>query len=335
MLKYFQILGLSEKASLNDIKKAYRRLVVLYHPDKNKEPGAAEKFIEITEAYEMLIDFKVNGPKRKVSRTISREEIIRQQKEEARRKAMWAANQRYTEYLKSEAYLTNQAYSIVIDHVLFVITLFFVFVLPVYLFMRYGATGLISGIIVALVTGPFSIPAFRNIRRFSPERFWQALLFSAKTKLFWQVVLPPLNIIVFLKIGLQTLMPFSFMMMCYIILVVFFFLLASVFKSGKYTRLRVLAAFQGGPFVMTVFLLLNFFISFHPVAETYRIVRSRGNDNFVLLEGKAYREFPGIRAFMDTDEPLHSRKVTYVFKTGMFGVRVMQRYYFDLGYNPK
>ncbi len=53
---YYQILGLEKGASEDDIKKAYRALAKQYHPDKNKEAGAEEKFKEIGKAYETLKD---------------------------------------------------------------------------------------------------------------------------------------------------------------------------------------------------------------------------------------------------------------------------------------
>jgi len=54
---YYQVLGVNKKATQDEIKKAYRKLAVKYHPDKN--PGvksAEEKFKEISEAYEVLGD---------------------------------------------------------------------------------------------------------------------------------------------------------------------------------------------------------------------------------------------------------------------------------------
>jgi curved DNA-binding protein CbpA len=55
MKDYYKILGLKPNASQNDIKKAYRKLAILYHPDTNSgSKEAEEKFKEITEAYEAL-----------------------------------------------------------------------------------------------------------------------------------------------------------------------------------------------------------------------------------------------------------------------------------------
>ncbi len=53
---YYDILGVSKDASPDDIKSAYRKLAKKYHPDINKEPGAADKFKEVNEAYECLSD---------------------------------------------------------------------------------------------------------------------------------------------------------------------------------------------------------------------------------------------------------------------------------------
>ncbi|KGX93572.1 molecular chaperone DnaJ [Pontibacillus halophilus JSM 076056 = DSM 19796] len=53
---YYEVLGVSQDASKDDIKKAYRKLARQYHPDVSKEENAAEKFKEVKEAYESLSD---------------------------------------------------------------------------------------------------------------------------------------------------------------------------------------------------------------------------------------------------------------------------------------
>lgn len=55
---YYEILGVSKSASDSEIKKAYRKLAVKYHPDKNKEEDATPKFQKISEAFATLSDEK-------------------------------------------------------------------------------------------------------------------------------------------------------------------------------------------------------------------------------------------------------------------------------------
>lgn len=55
---YYKILAIAKSATDEEIKKAYRKMALRYHPDKNKTIGAEEKFKEVAEAYEVLSDRK-------------------------------------------------------------------------------------------------------------------------------------------------------------------------------------------------------------------------------------------------------------------------------------
>ena len=54
--QYLELLGVTETASKDDLKKAYHQRAFLYHPDRNDDPTAVEQFQKIRKAYEFLID---------------------------------------------------------------------------------------------------------------------------------------------------------------------------------------------------------------------------------------------------------------------------------------
>ncbi len=58
---YYDVLGVQKGASADEIKSAYRRLAMQYHPDRNKDGGAEAKFKEISEAYAVLSDDNKRG----------------------------------------------------------------------------------------------------------------------------------------------------------------------------------------------------------------------------------------------------------------------------------
>ncbi|NDK56921.1 J domain-containing protein [Pontibacter fetidus] len=58
MKNYYRILNISRSESPEGVKKAYRQAVLFWHPDKNSSANAHEKFIEVNEAYNILIDLE-------------------------------------------------------------------------------------------------------------------------------------------------------------------------------------------------------------------------------------------------------------------------------------
>ena len=90
LLNDFYTLGISENASLVEIKKAYRLKAKEFHPDVNDSPGAAEQFRMISEAYQRIIDFR-EGRHSYQQPAIDYEAILRE-------KARAQARMRYQEW---------------------------------------------------------------------------------------------------------------------------------------------------------------------------------------------------------------------------------------------
>ena len=71
---YYEVLGVSQDASEADIKKAYRRIAMKHHPDRNPDDeGAEEKFKEANEAFEVLSDGQKRGRYRSEERRVGKE----------------------------------------------------------------------------------------------------------------------------------------------------------------------------------------------------------------------------------------------------------------------
>jgi hypothetical protein len=85
MRDYYQILEVSETSSLEEIKQAYRNLAKRYHPDINKSPEAHQRFIEISEAYEVLVQRKTEQDV--TSAEVDYEEFLRDIREAAKKQA--------------------------------------------------------------------------------------------------------------------------------------------------------------------------------------------------------------------------------------------------------
>lgn len=113
-LIYYEILGVSKAAGIQQIKFAYRRLAKKFHPDISKDPDAHEKFILVNEAYEFLTELKLKEIRtsQNTSQTPPTEEIYRQwlkrERMKARARAAQEARRKFNEFRESPIYKTTQ-----------------------------------------------------------------------------------------------------------------------------------------------------------------------------------------------------------------------------------
>ena len=118
MKDYYRILQVNRSASESEIKTAYRKLAMKYHPDRNAHPDAHSVFLEITEAYEYLIDPNRHNQSQYNSSQTSQHEsasanhadpyyhraYTEEEREAMRQRAYEHARQRYEEYKKTAHY---------------------------------------------------------------------------------------------------------------------------------------------------------------------------------------------------------------------------------------
>ncbi|MEC8514736.1 MAG: J domain-containing protein [Bacteroidota bacterium] len=96
MNKYYKILGLPNQSDKKLVKRAYRRLAMKYHPDKNDDRKANEKFILINEAYAKIMDESAHQN----TWNTYRNEKAKAKEEELKKRMQWA--KKYAQYKKDQ-----------------------------------------------------------------------------------------------------------------------------------------------------------------------------------------------------------------------------------------
>ncbi|HYG14420.1 MAG TPA: DnaJ domain-containing protein [Bacteroidia bacterium] len=343
MNKYYDILDLPENATVDDIRKAYRSKAKQFHPDRNKTPGAQEKFVEVNEAYEYLINLKEgkitsSGDAQidDFARWWRREEA--RVREEAHRKS----RMRYRAYRKAEN-ATEKAEEEKADVIVVVFAIIAVFLLPILLSIWQGWTGFWISIGIIIASFQVTGASISRIRKLGADKFLVQAKGIVKTYWFIATIVSTVNVVTFFNIGFKTLIPLQILLLLYagIIAVSFVFTLVIKFKNQQ----RKLVSLVLGPAVITVLLMVNFWVSFNPVKESYyfslnREIRSKNGrvyyktSSLMQLENNKYDEYFGLRAFIDINEIRRSNYVTFTFKKGILGFRVLKEYKLELDLTP-
>lgn len=341
---YYTVLGIQKNASLEDIKKAYRTKAKLLHPDRNKNPDSHEQFILLNEAYEYLQNLKTGKNYNPVKRSYtasprnrkSYEEWKKEEREKTRARAQHYAKMKYEEFIKTDYYRSVASLEIIASHLEFFLSIVVVVIFPLVAMILYGVNGLGAGLLLNFLLLPGTVKSIRNPPQLNAGTFVDSVLHIVRTNTFLITSFTAVNIFIILKFGLQTLIPPLLLLIAYgvVIALVFFFcwLRDEKFKTYFYS-------FGVGPMILNAFVIINFIFSFDPVQETYSFRKDiqsvstrRGSERqastYIYLENSAYDEYPGIRMFLDYEAMKYRNYVTYTFKKGILGIRVMTDYQF-------
>jgi hypothetical protein len=146
------------------------------------------------------------------------------------------------------------------------------------------------------------------------------------------------NLFLFFNVTFHTMIPTTIVICMFPIIIIVTYIIFKI-KKVKEAGLKSTCIV---PLCLNLFFLINYLISFNPKTETYTFQRqmqvtknrrgggvSRGLSTELLLQDYAYEDYYGIKTFVMEENIIPTYKITYTFKTGIFGIRVMTNLHFD------
>lgn len=338
--KYYDILGVSQKATLGEIKKAYRKKAMVLHPDVNDNPNANEQFILLNEAYEYLQNLKTgktyDQKKHKYTRTSKQRQQRQweqQERERARRRAQQHAKMKYEEFQKTDYYKNSVALDVMSDFLNAAFVLFLLVVVPIILSIKIGTEGFIFACVVIILSSPYWYGFMKyDLKELPFKELKPSVLRLGKTKTFQWVAACLANLVVLFKIGFNTLIEWYIYIWLLAGAVAVGLLISIWIKNKLSKRLMYLGIAPG---FVSMFFLINFLFSGNPVTETYHFqtVMQKSKHGYrettmIQLDGKKYDAYMGIRIFADMAQMKRTNQITYTIEDGLFGIRVVKDYEF-------
>lgn len=340
--EYYKILNIDEKATLTEIKKAYRENAKLLHPDVNKSTDAHEKFILLNEAYEYLQNIKTgktyNSKKQSYNRPTTKhktyEDWKKAERDKARSRAQYYAKMKYETFIQTEFYKTSVAATVIIEFIASVFALFILIGVPSIGYSINGSAGIIVSVFIILITFPFWGNLLIQNR---PNFEIKELIFSfsriSKSKVFHLIIVSIINLFLVIQLGFNTLINIWSLAALFLGLIGTCYMISLKFNK-KMQKLFLIIGL--GPGILNLFLLINFFITSNEVIETYSFKHvlhpskhGMQKSTQINLEENIYEDYIGIRIFLDFESMKDARTITYHFADGLLGFRVLKSYEFN------
>lgn len=339
MKDYYQVLGLTTSANIEDVKRAYRLKASKAHPDVNPSPNAHEEFIEINEAYEFLLKektgFVFNDQKKQYSRA-KQQDSAEDFAKEARQRATENAKKEYQEFVNSTYYKTQIAIFSVFDYGLLatIILIFGSFIAYIIFFL--GISGLFIGVILGALMGTLLFRVYSNMYHPPVSDFKKATKIIFLHPVFYLCMLFIVNFLTFFQYAFDIFVPFIVIFVFYIFLPTFLSV-GSVLLNKFFNKMSFITKFNNPwrktiiwgaiPLLFSLFLWSNSQFSSNPHIETYFYQPDYESDgSFCVLKNDKYHEYSGIRFVFADPKFTESNYVTYTIEEGFWGIDVLKNY---------
>jgi len=332
--QYYHLLDVNQHSSLKEIKKAFREKAKLYHPDKNPDKDTQELFINITDAYEFLIRYKKNPTAYSQNTFFEEEQKDTQEKAEQYAKARAEyARRKYEEFKKTDFYKNDQAFLVLLDHLQFFLAILFISA-PVIFLCTYFLNSTLLGFSISIALLTLLQKYSRRFYKIDVKNLFQSLKIIFKIKQVKYTISIVLNLFLFFKYALNTqikVFTFLYVLLLFYCLFFCFSLLkktTSTFNKNVYFVLI--------PSLFNLFFVLNYTLSSNQQYEEYSFkhkMEVSGNHvektSIILLNNNKYKNYIWFRFFFDFEEMKTKNKITYHFKEGLFGFRILKSYKFN------
>lgn len=283
MQKHYRELGVSENATLDEIKKAYRKLALKYHPDRNEQATAAEKFRAISEAYQALIAYKeygvtaIQNETSVVSDFEYYREILRERQEREERE--------FAEYMKTDRFKFFHYTDILFRTILLLFTYLFVLGIGIALFVEGGIFGGVVGVFLLW----FALYALKKVdaQFYSISEYKNAFVFFVTNWHLIACVPVPLSILIFFRVAMNTIILSAVLFSVYAVCVIF--IIYWLRTRGVNPKKVITASLP--LFSVSLLLLINFVFSSPTESHFYKwefITDKVGRTTQFQLENKQF-----------------------------------------------
>lgn len=345
MSRAHQILGVKVSASTGEIKRAFRKKAHQLHPDVNKAPDAEERWMELYEAYELLLRHKQvrkAKPKRRAATQtrakqppLSKQEEREKARERARARAREHARMKFQAYKKTAYYQNELALEVIGDNFMFYSVLLLIFYLLYVSGKSEGNFTLFIAGFVAIGATPLWLRATKpnsNIRisllLSSTHKILQSRVFSLLT-------LAGCNVLFYFL--------FAFNSFCSLYISAGGLLFSAalgyvlvkqniLFPHNAYSR--SVAAYVVFPLCINLFFALNYTFAtsahieqFDYRSQRVRISSTRGRSSYELsrfIQVPELTSYQGVRFFWSGKDKRGEGKVEYLIAEGLFGIQVVK-----------
>lgn len=318
---YYKILGVDAQASIEQINKAYRVKAKILHPDVNPDMDAHQQFVLLNEAYEFIKNKKLNY---RSESTEAFNNWWKEEKQKANEKAEQQAKMDYKAYINSDEYRYLNSINVLLDHFGFLLTITIPFLLPIMFYNWYGLSALLPASILLLFATPYLIEGWSLRKKINRKRFFLSFKYLLKFDDFKLIWLTLFNAFIFWNYALITMIEFKYIVLIYTISILVCTLLWYYKFKEKINQSLIVIIIGIAPIAASSSFLINFYVSFNKVEETYNFELQRGAT--IRLENDAYDDFTFIRFFPDPDKIGGSKKIKLNFAQGIYGWRVLKSY---------